>query len=354
MIENPVDTATPGRNGRLDGLQVARGVAAVSVVLTHAVAHPFAGAPDIAHLLGRYGVTLFFLISGYIMVLTTGAQTFDPIAFMRRRILRVVPIYYLANAVLLAAVIVVPSAFKSTVFKPEYFLKSLAFVPTRWLFDADYIFPFFRLGWTLNYEMFFYVCFAACAALSLKGRIITITAVFVALVALGATLVDVDGSAAAVFYTRVDVLAFVIGMWMAAFARRDVAPLPSWVNHALGLLSMVALVGIAVFYSRIRADLWTQLVLDAVCFIHLRLIILRYDAHGATASRFALLIGDASYSIYLFHMFAVGIIVAVANRLGGIWLFVAMPVAMVAGVSAGVVVYKLVEVPLTRGLRRFR
>src|SRR3546814_3674402 len=56
------------------------------------------------------------------------------------------------------------------------------------------IWPMFRLGWTLNYEMFFYFAFAATFALGLVKRAIAITLFFLALIALG-LMIDFQAAA---------------------------------------------------------------------------------------------------------------------------------------------------------------
>lgn len=334
------------------GLQLGRAIAVVTVVLTHAVAHPFPGAPGVSHLLGRYGVTLFFVISGYIMVATTGTGSFNPRAFMTRRLLRIVPLYYLASFVLLAGRIAAPNLFKEAQFEPLFFLKSLAFIPAYQLNGSGLIFPFFRLGWTLNYEIFFYLCFALMAGLGLHMRLWAITLVFAALVGLGALLPLQD--AIAIFYTRVDVLGFVAGMWLGARAIDPPVhsrPVPVW---PLLVLSLVIIAYLAYFYQSIRADIHTQLLTIAACAVHIRLLVALIDDRGRGLAQPLLLLGNASYSIYLFHMFGVGVSVALSKKLGGIFVYLFMPVSLIAGIGVGLIVYWLIERPIGRWLRDLR
>lgn len=343
---------TPAAGQQLLGLQLGRAIAAISVVATHAIAHPFPGAPGVSHLLGRYGVTLFFVISGYIMVATTGTDRFDGRAFLIRRILRVVPLYYVANAVLLGGRIVAPNLFKDALFEPIFFLKSLAFIPAYQLNGSGLLFPFFRLGWTLNYEMFFYVCFALLAGLNLAVRKWVLTAFFLALVGLGAALPIED--AIPFFYTRVDIIGFVAGMWMGARAiDSDLAIKPAAVWPML-ILSIVILAVVAFYYQAIRPYISTQLWVIAACAIQLRLLVAMIDGRGRKPARHALLLGDASYSIYLFHMFGIGVSVAISKKLGGAFIYMFMPVSLIAGIAVGLVVYWTIEKPIGRWLHARR
>jgi len=112
-----------------NGLQWGRGIAALAVVFAHALGHPLPELSELARLLGILGVTLFFVISGFIMVATTGRARFDPLAFMTRRLLRIAPLYYLLTCLTAVLVLALPSFFKHTVFEPGHFLKSLLFIP---------------------------------------------------------------------------------------------------------------------------------------------------------------------------------------------------------------------------------
>lgn len=336
---------------KLLGLQLGRAIAAISVVATHAIAHPFPGAPGLSHLLGRYGVTLFFVISGYIMVATTGEGKFARGAFVERRIKRILPVYYVATFVLLVARMITPGLFKNTVLEPVHFVKSLLFWPAFQPNGSGLIFPFFRLGWTLNYEIFFYFCFAVLAGVGLLTRVVTLTLLFLLLFFVG--LIWPMQDAAAMFYTQVDLIGFVAGMWLGVFGLKPRKPLEGLIQFCLAALSIMLIGYIAFFYHTIRLVPSTQLLLIVACAIHLRLLLTWVDDSGRSIPRFAVLLGDASYSIYLFHMFSLGASVALSKKLGGMFIYLFMPVSLVAGVIGGLVMYWLIERPIGRCLHNW-
>ncbi|PZU57356.1 MAG: hypothetical protein DI547_13730 [Sphingobium sp.] len=353
MTQTAPGGATPVRD-KLLGLQLGRAVAALSVVITHAVAHPYAGAPAGFHLFARYGVTLFFLISGYIMVVTTGPGAFDPRRFVDRRIRRIVPIYYFANLVLALATIAAPAAFRNTTFDPLHIIQSLLFIPAYMPNGTGFIWPFFRLGWTLNYEMFFYLLFAACFALQVRQRATVLTVLFVGLFGVG--LLVPFTAAIPRFYTQVDILGFIAGMWMGTRALSGPLRMPAMMRPALLLASLIVIGFIGYHYRAVQQNPLTQIALIAACAVHLDALIAYVDGRGRTPPRFAILIGDASYSIYLFHMFAVGIVTALARKLPAFMLFPMMALSAVAGVAIGLLVYRLVEAQINSllGRRRLR
>ena len=80
---------------RLDGIQHLRALAAIGVVLFHA-----AERSGLHFTIGAAGVDVFFVISGFIMWIITAGRPVTPNAFLRERILRIVPLYWLATAVM--------------------------------------------------------------------------------------------------------------------------------------------------------------------------------------------------------------------------------------------------------------
>lgn len=332
-------------------MQLGRAIAAIAVVATHAIAHPFPGAPGLSHLLGRYGVTLFFVISGYIMVVTTGQGRFDRGAFLERRIKRIIPIYYVANLIMLTGRLVAPNFFKDAQFEAVHFVKSLLFIPEYQPNGSGLIFPSFRLGWTLNYEMFFYVCFALLAGAGMVTRNVVVTLGFTLLFVAG--LIWPMSDAAGVFYTQVDLMGFVAGMWLGAMALKPRAPLKPVTLVGLFAVSLMIIGGIAALYATIRPHPLTQIMLILACAIHLRLLVALIDEARRDIPTVALLLGDASYSIYLFHMFGVGLSVAISKKLGGAFIYAFMPVSLAAGTAVGLVMYWFFERPIGRILHKY-
>lgn len=148
-------------------IQGLRGIAALLVVLWHASRYlgPYGTgtggslfAPG-----GTLGVDLFFLISGFIMVHTTrnnDASWKYFVEFAIKRATRIWPVWIVAVAVYMASR--ADTAFLADPVQFARLLHSLAFVPTA---DAPvdvppvYGFPVLNVGWTLNYEMYFYAFF---------------------------------------------------------------------------------------------------------------------------------------------------------------------------------------------------
>lgn len=342
--------------GKIDGVQIGRGLAALAVVVAHAFAHPLPEAPHVSWLLGRFGVTLFFVISGFIMVFVTGAERFDPVRFIRHRVLRIAPMYYLATLFVVIVSLVAPSVFKNTVFSIPHIVKSLLFIPAYRPANGA-IEPFFKLGWTLNYEMYFYVCFALLFALKSTARAVILTSFFLLSVAVG-RLMHFD-SAILTFYTGYDVIGFAAGMWVAEWWRRQATTTrlrtPGGLSALFGLAVVATIVAFTMDAGKApRVDRQLLMVLSSVALVTAFSLIA--SVGSSKAAHVAKYIGDASYSIYLTHMFAVGFAGAIFHKFfsaAGVTGYLAASLfGLIAGIVGGCLCYAFVEKPLGKLVHR--
>jgi exopolysaccharide production protein ExoZ len=103
-------------------IQYLRGLAALMVVAFHTAPGPFA-------LIGAAGVGIFFVISGFIMWALTSSRQTTASVFLQRRIIRIVPLYWLFTLLLAGAGAIVPAAFSHLQLTTDHLLLSLAFIP---------------------------------------------------------------------------------------------------------------------------------------------------------------------------------------------------------------------------------
>ncbi|WP_060772892.1 MULTISPECIES: acyltransferase family protein [Pseudomonas] len=151
--------------GRLDWVQALRGIAAMLVVLCHAADYlrdsPSYPLIESALLPGAMGVDLFFIISGFIMVYSTrkATGTIDDVKnFAISRFSRIWPTYAVVSLLWIFIAYSGLAYFSSTE-NLTALLKSLTFIPVKEMAPL-YFEPVFALGWTLNFEMYFYAVFA--------------------------------------------------------------------------------------------------------------------------------------------------------------------------------------------------
>jgi exopolysaccharide production protein ExoZ len=329
-------------------IQYLRALAALMVVWHHSLIQVpgvsrFIALPEF----GPRGVDLFFVISGFIMLVTTARKEMTPGEFIRLRVIRVVPLYWLMTLLMIGCAVIVPTAFKTLLFSPAAVVKSLLFVPYDSLSFPGQAWPVLVPGWTLNYEMFFYALFAMSLLVPERYRLASLVATLAALVLVGVWAKP--GSPILATYTNPRLLEFAAGavighLWSRGLLR--VNPLISGACIGLGIYLLV---------MDGNATPWTPLegaaLIVAGCL---------NPALAELKSRLLLALGDASYSIYLTHLFTLAALRIVWVRavptesLCSAIAFVTL--ALIACAAAGFAVYRWVEKPLTgwlRGRRHF-
>jgi exopolysaccharide production protein ExoZ len=329
-------------------IQALRALAALLVVCVHMAAFgTLLGWQPRATAFGNCGVDLFFVISGFIMMHTIMARPITARAFLLHRIVRVVPLYWMMTLVVFTVALAAPSLLGDTRADGSALILSLAFIP----FDrgGGVVEPLFFLGWTLNYEMFFYACFAVALWIG-RGRV-------------GVTMLICGGLIASCvsigwllrphgvlpgFYTNDIMIEFVFGMMMAhAVSVRPSAPrIVAATMVVAGLFFIVGVVPL------LHAPRWSTAGVAATSVL---LGAIWAERGGLRASAgWVQTVGAASYALYLTHPFVLQAFAKAAARLGGgEGVAVAFAVlGLTASVLAAVMIHNFVEVPLTHCLRR--
>jgi peptidoglycan/LPS O-acetylase OafA/YrhL len=175
---------------------------------------------------GQIAVMLFFIVSGYVMVIAARGQFGAPGArwlFWRRRFIRIMPPYWLATG-LLAAIFL--TLFPQPI-DPAKLALSLALIPYWPETGMLRPLPFLWIGWTLLYEMMFYFWFGLCLALPREKAIAAVTGVLAVLIVAGNWVPPVNPFLFAV--TRPVSLIFAAGMVLALW-RVSGGEAPAWLR----------------------------------------------------------------------------------------------------------------------------
>jgi peptidoglycan/LPS O-acetylase OafA/YrhL len=303
------------------------------------------GIPAFVHYtahFGTVGVDLFFVISGFIMWTTTERNPRGPVRFWLARIVRIVPLYWIFTTVYVAAALITPESFYVVHLEAAHIIKSFLFVPATHP-NLGLIAPVYTLGWTLNYEMFFYLLFGFCLLVPWpRTRFALLATIFLLLVAGG--LVLQPSGAIARTYTDPIMLEFLAGVMLAI-----VSPLLMRGGAVAGLMLVAAAilwVGIVYGYGFVPERIVSHGI-PAITAVAGALMI-EPVARGRP-SRLWLMLGDASYSIYLAHPFGQRILLIAVNRTVGVaaiapTLYVLT--ALIVGIAGGVACHFLIERPL--------
>ena len=343
--------ATPGRVETVVTIQYLRGIAASLIVLHHALGFPAVrGWYPVPF--AEVGVDLFFVISGYIMWTTTAGAARGPVGFWQARLVRIVPLYWVFTTLYVAMALALPGAVQSAALDFVLIVKSYLFIPAHNAAHGG-IQPVYTLGWTLNFEMFFYLVFGLC--LLIQPRPLRLCAIVIALGGLVAAGARWPSSGAVwTTYTSPMMLEFLAGVLIGATAPafKRAPPGLGWALVALGLAWFVIATFGPAAVSRVAAFGGTAVLLV------IGALVLEALARQQP-SRLALLIGDASYSIYLAHPFPLRVLqLATAGLIAGagttaLALYVCL--AVIVGIVGGVASWWLIERPaLAVGRRLLR
>ncbi|WP_159096381.1 acyltransferase [Miniimonas sp. S16] len=344
---NPPEQVVRPRNYL--GIQALRFVAAALVVVTHSTLYASDRLePEMpVWQAGTVGVDIFFVISGFVMMIT--APPFRRLSggwryFAMRRVTRIVPMYWIATTVKILTVLAIPGVAINNALNPEHLVASYFFLPTR--NEVGVVEPVLGVGWTLTFEMFFYAVF--CVALLLRVSPYIFSTVVMVLVAAGQGLgLGEDSTIVWGFYLDRVVLYFVIGMTIAKLV---VSPrVRRWLVPLAVLASVVAVC--LALAGRLEWFRDAPFRMAVVCALVLTVVALE-DWLAPRLPRLVLFLGDASYSVYLFHPLIAPIVPAVLAYLGWRVGWLSVIGSVLAALVGCSLIYRFVERPIIRASRR--
>lgn len=332
--------------GVLANVQVLRALAVLIVVYSHITAVVY---HDSASGIGKGGVAIFFVISGFIMVYTTRGKTISPAVFMINRISRIVPLYWLTTFAVFALALIAPRLLQSTTADLGDLIKSLFFIPFRK--TNGEIHPDLPQGWSLNYEMFFYALFAIGLFFRPYNRgIIIITSVLAAFVCAG--IYYKPSSIIFAFYSAPYLLDFSAGMLIALFM--DHLPLEAGFREkfavaAVAISALATLIALPSITSG-TTHLYASGILGTIIVASM-VALEKWDTR--INNPFLLSLGNASYSIYLTHLFMIWGIMVFAKKVSGSPFLTALCAAVVwiVTLGLGIAIYEKIERPLCAKMR---
>jgi peptidoglycan/LPS O-acetylase OafA/YrhL len=285
-------------SSRIAPLQLLRFVAAMMIVLHHTANLLYdRGLRDsrgIAPL--NAGVDIFFVLSGFIMVyafVDGGSRG----AFIQRRLFRIVPLYWLLTLFLWSLAAGLPGGLNTIDGSLYALVTSLTFVPQ--VVGDTIRHPVLSVGWTLIYEMAFYLVFALCMTATAEATARRCMLVLMLVVAAG--LVFSPTHPLLQFYSSTMMLEFVAGMGLALFHARagDVLhrAAPWLLLAGLGLFALQPV--FQIFGPRpLGYGVPAFLVVAGTAAIRLP------DRFHGLSDR----LGDLSYALYLVHPIALAIV----------------------------------------------
>ena len=336
----------------LVGVQYLRGLAALAVVFYHVFSNRVAEDWGQYRDYGVAGVDVFFVISGFIMWRTTSRSTAAAIPdFLMRRVVRIYPAWWIALTVWVAMRFAVPDRLHNADVNTWSLLASYVLFPRYHAVFLGHVWPILVPGWTLQIELLFYLVFAATLLLSaLWLRLIAILFVLICLALFGFLHGPVD--AFVTDLTQPLMLEFAAGIVIATQYDR-LRSMPIWASAAMPLAGF-AIIALCASPTIDGAPIRAITLGPAAVLIIAGSVGLE-SALRAAPLRLPLLIGDASYSLYLTHPISISIAAFVWERLrlptgSSVVAALFVPVAILISVACALLFYRLFELPLLERL----
>lgn len=349
----------------INSIQALRGIAALLVVTTHVETalreNGKTGIPWVSHFpglsgFGGVGVDIFFVISGFIMAYV-GVRYFRGEGsirdFLARRVLRIYPLYWLITLIYICAAL---TKTLFSLFEGQHFTEALDFdLQLHRLVGAFTLFPTYNelgnlqpivgVGWTLSYEVFFYLIFALTLSLGFRFSLFVVILIFSFLIFAPLPLGD---SALTTFLKNPILLEFPAGMLLGYAVVLGLHP-PRWIvisSVFLGLLGFLASILFAFDYTYhyLHRGIPSTLLIFGLVFWESRF--------GLKIAPFLTRVGDASYSIYLIHSFVISYlfkpIIQAVPAVQKMQVDILGLIMFVLATLTGILFYNSIEKPLQR------
>ncbi|HPW89469.1 MAG TPA: acyltransferase [Kaistella chaponensis] len=282
---------------RLNNLQILRGISALLVCCFHfreEINFEYLKLGDILFSRGSIGVPIFFVISGFIMTFTTKKINFQAgkilkktiVDFYKKRVIRIVPLYYFLTICWMILGGNFLLYFSGDL--GSRFLHSVLFLPQK---DT---FPVLYLGWSLNYEMFFYLMFGISLFFKNK-RYYFIVLFFITTYILGLFIAS-KNAFLEMICSNLN-LYFVAGILLAHFLEK-VKVAKKWAI----LFIFFGIGSFCLFFFKILKIENPFIILGIVTSLVMAFLLLDFT-FKIEGNRFLVFLGDISYSLYLSHPF---------------------------------------------------
>lgn len=256
----------------IGNLQILRTFAATGVIIYHCKANIFGIHTEL------YGVSLFFVLSGFLMCKVSNRTAFD---FLKNRTLRIVPNYWLGMILLLAL-------FNMWTYWPaEHIYLSALFIPHS---APSGLHPLLGVGWTLNLEMYFYTIFAVSIFIN-KRYAPLITSLIILAIKFGLPYFT-KNIPLLFYYTNPSVFFFLVGIafWY----------LTEWIKlKKLNFLISKKIVPLSLALYVVSVLMFEAEFISVPMLFFMLIFASMYGADIKSSS--VVLLGNASYACYLLH-----------------------------------------------------
>ncbi|WP_153448745.1 acyltransferase family protein [Vibrio algicola] len=322
-------------------LQVVRGIAALLVVTNHLWGRVFGG---VFQYNGGLGVDVFFVLSGFLMVYTQTEKR-NAFMFIRGRIERIYPLYWILSLPTMLMLINFNEGYKV--------ISNLFLIPSYKVTQGALTNP---PAWTLVYEMIFYVMFTFSLLLSknrIKACLISVSIIFVSLFIMNNVFGGQErGNWINIGYILSDTLMlnFAFGAIFALIYEKI------GIKNVINFNLFMFLFGLVLYVSLFHMDGVRRLLRYGIPSLIIIIFALYSKEGKGFVYNMLLKIGDASYSIYLSHIYFLYVLKATMSTNKGNPTMVELIAVLlvVLSIIVGIFINKKIEKPIMYKLKEYR
>lgn len=330
------------QRSKIQSLQILRALAATSVVYLHIGCEPW---------FGGFGVDIFFVLSGFVMCYITDSGESGKTFFLRR-IARIVPLYWALTLITFVIAWFRPTLFNSTTADLGNLFKSLLFIP--YAKENGSISPIIPVGWTLNYEVYFYLLIAA--GTFFKRNWYVVVSIVIVITWSISNLLKEHGDILK-FLSEQIVMEFIFGVVIYQVNKKYGEKIQSlgWlINLAIVIICYIfmALMDVLRIEGLRALTLGVPSSIMLLSFLSLESMFCEWPV---SLTKWLVEIGDASYATYLSHLYVVeGLRKIVFARINPDWMYTPIGVALSlsSALVVGQILYYMLDRPLSSVLRR--
>jgi len=341
--------------GKIQNIQALRGIAVLLVVLFHllSIEQKYGGAvyilPDFFQF-GMFGVDLFFVISGFVMVSVTRGKfqiLNEALKFFYHRVARIYPLYWVYTTLLLIVFFIQPMWINNAQGNQVDILASFLLLPSH-------ILPLVVVGWSLIHELYFYIVFFMLL-LWLPEKYLKYSLLFwggsIAVVNLS---FDSNNPAIQIISHPLTI-EFIGGCFIAILYFQKEINISNKILLILTISSVVPSLFAFVYYQNITGLIiplgWWRVIIFGIPALVLVSCVLAAEKNGFIFHSSLIRVGDISYSIYLSHILTLSVFGRIWQKFSSdniIDNIVLIPILIILVLIVGFLSYFIIEKPLLR------
>jgi peptidoglycan/LPS O-acetylase OafA/YrhL len=351
-----------GSKGTIRSVQISRAIAAFMVAYLHSTGR---GAVILLPSTGNFGVDIFFIISGFVIAfMGSKGNAF----FFLKRLFRIVPLYVIATLLMVLACVVFPEKINHAVANIPAFIKSILFIPYNIETKFEPSGPILGVGWTLNYEIFFYLIMAiSIKTAKTKKHADIICACVLGILYIILNIIDSDVFILQ-YYQNSLFPEFICGILLYEIYKRlkgkegknliiENSILNVIVFGTLCIASFIYMVGDSIYTWHTINNRNIHWGIPSLIMVFSFLNI-EEQIKNNKFTRFCILLGDSSYALYLFHSFIIMFLTRIIfSRIimkhQNIIVSIALEIIIMAlTVIGSIIIYYTIDKPIQNGLRK--